>query len=137
MVAKHDHGAKSSATVAADDPDGVDTAMQQMIASVEECYLLREPEQVRSFLAAHPEVLDLVIEAAVKIPEFLPVDRPVELRLIRDLDDGDVGGDLSAIVSTRREPGEVEPLIERLDRGWLIPAVQGDGLRFNVGIEYR
>lgn len=57
--------------------------------------------------------------------------------MVRDDDDGDDEGELFAIVNTRRDPREVEPLIERLDRGWLIPAVQRIGLRFNVGIEYR
>lgn len=69
MVAKHDRGTRSSAATAADGVDRVDTAMQQMIAGVEERYLLREPEQVRAFLAAHPDVLEIVVEAAAKIPE--------------------------------------------------------------------
>ncbi len=137
MVAKHHRGATSSASAVADDPARVDTAMQQMIASVEERYLLREPEQVRTFLAAHPDVLKVVMQASTKTPEFLTDDAPILLEVVRDHEDMNDSGQVFAVVPTKLTPGQVRPKYDRLLREWLNDAGRRTGLLFNVDVEYR
>ena len=106
------------------------------IADLEAIYQFREPDAVRSFLAAHPEILDVVIEAASKIPEFLPVEEPPVLELVRDHDDEDDDGDLFAVVSTRLEPEDLRPRMAEFRTAWLVDAVCRAQGRFNVGILY-
>jgi hypothetical protein len=113
------------------------TTPQQTIAELERRYRFREPEEVRAFLLAHPEVLDLVVEAAAKIPEFLPIDEGIELEVVRDPEDEHDPGELFAIVPTRLEPVDVRPRMHRLLREWLVDAGRPFGLLFNVGVEYR
>ena len=111
--------------------------MQQLIASVEDRYLLREPEQVLAFLAAHPDVLDLVMEASTKTPEFLTADDSISLEFARDPEDMSDPGQVFAVVPTKLAPRQVRPGLDRLLREWLNDAGRRTGLLFNVDVEYR
>jgi hypothetical protein len=133
MVAEHARADRPSPTT----PLSGDAAALETIAELERRYRFREPEEVRAFLLAHPAVLDLVVQASAKIPEFLPVGDPLELHVVRDPEEDEDDGELFVIVPTRAEPEDIEPLLERFDRAWLIPAIRPVGLLFNVGIEYR
>jgi len=96
----------------------------------------REPDEVRAYLAKHPDLLDLLHEAATRIPEFLPPDRPIVLEMLWDPEDDDDEGELFAVVRTRSD-GEATRLgYDRLLREWLVPAGRFAAGRFNVGIEY-
>ena len=111
-------------------------AMQQ----IERLYEFREPEEVRAFFAKNPDLIDLVIEAAAKIPEFLPPDGQIVLEVVWDPDDDDDEGEndrLFAIAPTRLAWPDVRPRLGRLTREWLIPVARSSGGRFGVDIEYR
>ena len=107
------------------------------INDLEAIYQFREPDDVRAFLAHHPDLLDLLVEGASKIPEFLPSDEPIALEVLRDPEDEADDGELFAIVLTRQEPEDVRPRLNRLDREWLIDAGRPHAGRFNVAVEYR
>jgi len=106
------------------------------IAELETIYQFREPDDVRAFLAAHPELLDLLVEGASKIPEFLASGDPIALEVLRDPEDEGDDGELFAIVLTSMEPKDVRPRLYRLDREWLIDAGRPHAGRFNVTVEY-
>ena len=116
------------------------TTVAKAIEAVERLYEFREPEKVRAFLAKNPDLIDLVIEAAAKIPEFLPPDGQIVLEVVWDPDDDDEAGEndqLFAIAPTRLAWPDVRPWLDRLTREWLIPVARSSGGRFSVDIEYR
>ena len=110
----------------------------EAIQQLERLYEFREPEEVRAFLAKNPDLVNLVIEAAAKIPEFLPPDGRIVLEVVPDLEDEEGEGDeLFALVPTRMPWKEVWPRYHRLEREWLIFSPGRITGRFNVGPEYR
>jgi hypothetical protein len=113
-------------------------ATRGAIDALERLYRFREPDEVRTYLAKNSDLLDLLNEAAAKIPEFLPVDEAMILEVAWDPEDEEDEEDgLFALVSTRLEPEAVRPQLDRLRRDWLVPVFRRTGGRFNVGIEYR
>lgn len=106
------------------------------IEDLEKLYRFRDRDEARSYLSQNSDLLNAVAEAATVIPRYLPGDQPIELDVVRDLDEDQQEGDLFAIVVTNREPDEMRPLLGRLRREWLVPSVQRFDGRFNVGLEY-
>jgi hypothetical protein len=92
---------------------------------------------VRAFLADHPDLLDLLVEASETIVRFLPTDGPLALDVIWDPEDEDDEGELFAVVPTFSEPEEVRPRRTRLVEQWLLDAFRRADGRFNVHVEYR
>lgn len=118
-------------------PSHPDGAAPATIEDLEKLYRFRDQDLVRSYLARHLDILDAVAEAAEVIPRFLPGDQPIELDVVRDVDEDEPEGDLFAIVVTDREPDEMRPLLGKLRREWLVPFVERFDGRFNVGLEYQ
>lgn len=121
-------GERSAATVA---------DIAAAIDALERVYEFREPGEVRAFLAEHPDLLPLVVEAAAKIPEFLPSDLGIALDVVWEPEDEDDGGELFALVPTELAPEDVRSRLALLDREWLIEAGRFAAGRFNVNVEYR
>jgi hypothetical protein len=112
------------------------TTAPEAIQQIERLYEFREPEAVRAFLAKNPDLIDLLVEAAVKIPEFLPPDGRIVLEVVWDPEDEDEEDDeLFALVPTRMPWEEVLPRYRRLVREWLVPTARFAIGRFNVGPE--
>lgn len=111
---------------------------REAIDALEGRYEFREPDEVRAYLAANPDLLALLDEAAAKIPEFLPPDGPLILEVVWDPEDEEGEGDeLFAVVPTRMKHEEVRPRLKRLDREWFLDA-RGHAIgRFNVDVEHR
>ena len=100
-------------------------------------YELREPGAIQAFVDRHPEIVDVLIEAAWRIPESLPSDERVALDLVQVPDDDDDGnGELFAIVRTRLGAEEIRPSLTRMQEGWLIDAGRRAGGHFNVHVEF-
>ncbi len=114
-----------------------DDGVQSRIAEIERRYELREPEDVRAYLADNPDLLDLVDEASAKLPEFLPPSGPIVLEVVWDPDDEEDEGELFALVPTRLGWQDVLPCLNRLLREWLIDAGRFAAGRFNVDVEFR
>lgn len=107
------------------------------IDALEHLYQFRDPDEVRAYLAQNLDLIELLVGAAAKIPEFLPnAERPA-LEVVRDPEEEHDGGDLVAVVVTDMDPDEVRPRLRRLDREWLIAAGRFAVGRFNVAVEYR
>ena len=114
------------------------TTVQEAIDALEGLYEFRKPDKVRAFLANNPDLFDLLVEAASRIPEFLPPDGPIVLHVVWDPEDeGDVDDELFALVPTRLRWQDVRPLVDRMDREWLIGAGRFAAGRFNVDVEFR
>lgn len=109
----------------------------EAIDALEDSYRFRQPNEVRAFLAANPDLLDLLDEAAAKIREFMPIDEPIVLEMLWDPEDEDDLGELFAIVTTNLAPQAVRPLLARLGHEWLNAAGRFAAGRFNVDVEYR
>ena len=114
------------------------TTVQEAIDALEALYEFREPDEVRAFLADNPDLFDLLVEAAAKIPEFLPPDGPIVLHVVWDPEDEREDEDeLFALVPTRLKWEGIRPLMDRMDREWLIGAGRFAAGRFNVDVEFR
>lgn len=99
-------------------------------------YEFREPDEVRAYLAKNPDLLDLLVEAATKIPEFLPPAGPIVLDVLWDPEDEGDDGELFAMIPTRLGWEQTRPRMDRLTREWLIATPGRRSSRFNVGVEY-
>ena len=113
-----------------------DEEASALIDTLEQTFQFRQRDVVRAYLANHPDLLNLVLEASTRVPNYLPIDRPMALAVLWDPDDEDGDGQLYAVVVTHREPEEIRPRIEQMDREWLIAAFRPAGDRFNVAVEY-
>ena len=107
------------------------------IAELETIYQFREPEEVRAFLAAHPEVRAVAAEAASKISEFVPVEERLVLEFGRDPEDEDDEGQVFALIPTRLDPAAIRSRFNGFEREWLVDAGRAVGLLFHVGLEHR
>jgi hypothetical protein len=90
---------------------------------------------VRRFLAAHPELLALLVEAPVRIPEGV-ADGRLGVELLGDHDDDDAEGGLFVTIPTHGKSEQVEPRMEAFYRGWLLEATRRSGARFDVAVRY-
>lgn len=115
----------------------VETATRGAIDALRRASELREPDQVCEYLATHPDLLDLLDEAAMKSPTFLPPDGRIMLEMLRDPEDEGDAGEPFAIIPTRLRREEVWPRLDRLDRVWLVAAGRYAAGRFDVDVEYR
>jgi len=131
MVAKH--AQSDRVPLSASD----EALAMKKIGTLEDRYQFREPDAVRAFLVAHPEVINLALQASSKIPELLPVDEGLALEVSREPEDVDDPGQLFAIVPTCLDPGDVRPYMDRLLDEWLVTAGRPVGLLFNVDVEYQ
>lgn len=108
------------------------------IDAIEGPYRFKNPEEVRYFLFLRPDLLDVVTEGIVEIPEHVPTDQPIDLEVVWDAEDADDDGELIAVVQARLEPEDVVSRMERLRRDWLIAALRRvQDPSFTVGVEYR
>ena len=114
----------------------VGTEVSAMIDALEDTYRFRQRDEVRAFLIDHPDLLELVLETSTKVPEYVPIDQPMALEVVSDPDDEEGGGQLYAVVLTHREPPEIRPRMEQMDREWLIAAFRPAGDLFNIAVEY-
>lgn len=120
--------------------DRAPTAVDDVAAAIdaiERVFELRQPEEVRAYLAGNPDLLGLVGEAASEIPEFLPPSGSIILEMLWDPEDEEDAGELFAVVPTDLGWEAVRPRMDRLLREWLIDAGRFAAGRFNVGVEFR
>lgn len=103
---------------------------------LEALYEFREPAEVASYLAANPDLLPLLVEAAAKLREAIPGGRHLVLYVLQDPECESDPGELFAIIQTPLDPDIVQPAMHRLIRQWLIHARRPAIGRFNVAVEY-
>jgi hypothetical protein len=107
-----------------------------MIDALETIYAYRDRDEVRGFLAQHPDLLGVLIEAAAVVPRFLSGAERAALAVLWDQEADDLDGELFVVIPTELEPEEVLPRMADLRRDWLIDAVRRSRGRFNVVVEY-
>lgn len=107
-----------------------------LVGAVGAMYELREPEAIHAFLDRHPDLADVLSEAAWRIPESFPSDERVALELVYDPDDDNDPGTLFALVRTRVGSEEIRPVLARMHEAWLIDAVRRAKGRFNFHVEF-
>lgn len=113
------------------------TTTPDVVGELRNLYEFREPEEVEAYLDRHPNLVDLLVEAAARIPEFIPPDAPIVLEVVWDPEEEDEEGELFAMIPTHRSWEEIRPRMNRLRRDWLIAAARNAAGRFNIGVEYR
>lgn len=114
----------------------VERTIAAEIDSLEEVFHFRQPDDVRAYLTANPDLLPLVREAAAQLRAFLPGDGRLVLEVLWDVDDEDDPGELFALFLTTLEPDAVRPALNRLTWDWLVQARRPAVGRFNVNVEY-
>lgn len=102
-------------------------------------YATRDAEDaaaVRRFLAAHPELLALLVEAPTQIPDKVANGDRLGVEMLFDFEDEDDEGVLFVTVPTRGKLEHVEPWMAEFRRGWLLDASRRSHGRFNVAPRY-
>ena len=88
---------------------------QSTIAKVDELARLYrlDGEKVKGYLGAHPEIVDILLEARPHIESQFGHDVIVELRFPRD--EGDFEGELLAMIQSNLD---ADPALDRFDKLW-------------------
>lgn len=113
--------------------------MPDVIEALLRVYVTRGEEdeaEVRRFLAAHPELLALLVEAPTRIPDIVVSGYSLGIEVLRDAEDDSDEGDLFITIPTRGELDQIEPRMEAFRRGWLLEASRRSRGRFNVAARY-
>jgi len=109
---------------------------EQQIDDLEAVYRFRQPEEVRAYLAANPDLLHLLREAAATIPAFVTPTGALELEVFQNPEAEDDTA-IVPIVPVDRDGPSVLPAMDRLLREWQIDAARFAAGRFVVRHEYR
>lgn len=107
----------------------------EQIDDLADVYRFREPDDIRDYLAGHPNLLPLLREAATKIPQFVPTTRPLELEVFRNPEEEDDTAIVPVVIVDRHGPPMLTEM-HRLIREWQIDAGRTVAGRFIVGIEH-
>jgi hypothetical protein len=83
------------------------------VDELERLYRLPDGEKVKEYLGAHPEMLNLLLEARPHIESQFGGDVVVELRFPRN--EGDFSGELLAMIQSDLD---ADPALDRFDRLW-------------------
>lgn len=121
-------------------PPSSDTATIECVApavaaSLDRTYTFRDREDVAAFLAEHPSLADLLVEASSRIARLFPLPQPLALEVFHNLEEEDEGI-LFVVVPTKLAPEEALRRLDRLRDEWLVDAVRRTRGRFNVNTEY-
>lgn len=104
-------------------------------ASLDRSYTFRDRDDVTAFLADHPSLPDLLVEASSQIARLFPLPQPLALEVFHNLEE-EAEGILFVVIPTKLAPDEALRLLTRLEDDWLVDAVRRTGGRFNVNTEY-
>ncbi len=107
------------------------------IAALEGVYQFRGRDEVTAYVAANPDLVELLLDGARQIPTFVVPSEPIILEVVVDPEDEADEGELFAVIPTTDEWEAVLPRLLRLQREWLIDAARHAVGRFNVDVEYR
>lgn len=105
-------------------------------ASLDRSYTFRDRDDVTAFLAEHPSLPDLLVEASSRIARLFPLPQPLALEIFRNIEEDEAEGILFVVIPTKLTPEEALRLLDRLDDDWLVDAVRQTRGRFNVNLEY-
>lgn len=109
--------------------------VEAQIDDLQAIYEFREPDEVRAYLRANPDLLPLVREAATKLHDSLPGEGRLALDVVVDPGDEDDPGELFAVYRTDQPLTVIRPEFNRLTREWIVPAGRASGGRFNIDFE--
>lgn len=112
------------------------TVVPDVIEALGRVYAVRDENDVRRFLAAHPDLLALLAEAPTNVPNLLATGHPLGIEVLRDTEDEGAEGVLFVTVPTHAPPEEAMPLMDELLRGWLLDATRRSQGRFNIAFAY-
>lgn len=108
------------------------TVVPDVIEALMRVYAVRDEEDVRRFLAVHPDLLALLVEGPTRIPDVVADGRSLGIEVLRDGEDDDAEGVLFVTVPTTLQPDPAMPHMEDLLRGWLAEASRRSLGRFTV-----
>jgi hypothetical protein len=100
---------------------------------VGQVFSLRDSEVVQSFVADHPDVAEVLLEAKSHLVRCFGSNVRVSLRVLRDPEIGEEG-ELVAYIETPLSVDEAQSRLDDLDDGWFLDQVDrvGDFLNFNL-----
>lgn len=113
-----------------------DPAVERAIDALETIYVFREPDEVRDFLRRYPDLLPVLDEATERVAPLATGVGPAALEVVWDPDDDNDEGELFLVVPTVEQPEAVLPVLDRLQRNWLVDVAWSAQGRFNVALKY-
>jgi len=99
-------------------------------------YQMPEAEKIQAYLAARPELVDILLEARPHIELQFAPDTVVELRFPRDYED-DYGGGLLAMIQSHLDADAALDRFDRLwDEWWGDASGRRESRPLYIGVEY-
>ena len=102
--------------------------------NIEQLYIFRRPDEVTAFLATHPFLAPLLLEAHGKIVEYFGPSEII-LEVITDpeaIDDHE----LFALIRVNLSADEALVRLDRLDAGWWLDVSRRGKGKFNIHVEF-
>jgi hypothetical protein len=99
----------------------VDDALDRLAAR----YAFRRPEEVLAYLCQYPNLIPILLEAAVVIPRYFGPDAPLILEVVIDPESEIEARELLAIARVSLTPDEALARMDRLDEEWWLDRSPG------------
>ena len=108
---------------------------QNMILALERIYSLRNAAAVRRFLRAHPQLLEVLLEAYIHLQRYFGSKPQVTLEVVSD---PEVEGleELFAYILTDLPVDEAMARLDKLDQEWFLDQLDRVDGRLNFNLEF-
>ncbi len=107
----------------------------ERLRHIEKDFLFRQPEKVQAFLQDHPQLIEIVLEAALHIERHFGLDTQVELAVSVDPEIEDME-ELFAYVCTSLPVDEALARLDRLDEEWFLDQLERVDDLFNIDLRF-
>jgi hypothetical protein len=106
------------------------------IDELEKVYRMTEGEKIKAYFAAHPEIVDILLDARPHIESQFGRGAVVELRFPRDYE-GDYAGELLAMIQCHLAADAALDKFDRLwDEWWGDASARRESWPLYIGVEY-
>ncbi len=105
------------------------------ILQIEAVYSFRKRHAVFAYLQENPFLINLLIEAAIKVKEYFGFHSQLNLDLFSDAEDSN-GSELFVRIGVDLLPAIARQILERLDEEWWLEASIRADCKMNIALEY-
>ncbi len=108
---------------------------QSRFAALDRLFTVRNPSAVRRFIQAHPDLVDIVVEAHSQVQKHFGPGTRIALEVVRDPDAQDAE-QLFAYIQTALPVDEALKRLDQLDEEWFLDQVDLVQDDFNLNLEF-
>lgn len=104
-------------------------------ARLDERYAIDDTRRVHAFLSAHPELVEVLLDAALVLDEYFGAEADVALEVVAD-PEAEGGEELVVQVGTSAPVDEAMDRLSRMDREWFLDQLGRVGGLLNINLVF-